>query len=71
MLIGDEYRVFAVLNMFLFWLRWVFVVALSLSLVAVSGVYFSCSARASHCGGFSCFRAQAPSVGFTACGMQA
>ena len=36
-----------------FWLRWVFVAARGLSLVAASGGY-SCGTRASHCGGFSC-----------------
>ena len=42
-----------------FWLRWVFVVAHGLSLVAVGRDYSSCGARASRCGGFSCCRAQA------------
>ena len=43
------------LNIYLFnfWLCWVFVVALRLSLVAVSGGYSDCS------GGFSCCRARA------------
>ena len=41
-----------------FWLSWVFIAARGLSLVAASGGYSSCSARASHCGGSSCFRAQ-------------
>ena len=47
---------------FYFWLRWVFVAALVLSLVAASGGYSSCSARASHCGGFSCCGARALGV---------
>ena len=47
---------------FFFWLRWVFVAAHGLSLVAASGGYSSCSARASHCSGFSCCRAQAVGV---------
>ena len=42
-----------------FWLHWVFVAALRLSLVAASGDYSSCSAGASRCGGFSCWRAGA------------
>ena len=40
--------------LFYFWLHWVFVAAHELSLVAASGGYSSCGARASHCGGFSC-----------------
>ena len=53
------------------WLRWVFVVARGLSLVAVSRGYSSlwradatlrCGARTSHCGGFSCCRAWALGV---------
>ena len=35
-------------------LRWVFVAAHRLSLVAASGGYFRCGAWASHCSGFSC-----------------
>ena len=42
-----------------FWLRWVFVAACGLSLVAGRGVTLRCGARASHCGGFSCCRARA------------
>ena len=42
-----------------FWLRWVFVAACGHSLVAASRGYSSCGARASHCSGFSCCRAQA------------
>ena len=39
-----------------FWWHWVFVATLRLSLVVVSGAALSCSARASHCSGFSCCR---------------
>ena len=42
-----------------FWLRWVFVAACGLSLVAVSGAILPCGAWASHCSGFSCCGAQA------------
>ena len=45
-----------------FWLRWVFVAAHGLSLVAVSGATLHCGARASHCGGFSCCGAGALGV---------
>ena len=41
------------LNFIYFWLCWVFVNALGLSLVAVSGDYSLCGERASHCSGFS------------------
>ena len=41
------------------WLRWVFVAARGLSLVAAAGATLRCGARASHCGGFSCCRARA------------
>ena len=41
-----------------FWLHWVFIAARGLarrlSLVAAMGATLFCSARASHCGGFSC-----------------
>ena len=37
-----------------FWLHWVSVAARGLSLVAASGAILRCSARASHCSGFSC-----------------
>ena len=44
----------------MFWLRWVFVAVRGLSLVESSrGATLRCSAQASHCGGFSCCRAQA------------
>ena len=47
-------------NLFYFWLHWAFVAESRLSLIAVSGGYSSpCGAQASHCGGFSCCRAQA------------
>ena len=42
-----------------FWLRWVFVAAHRLSLVAVSRTTLLCGAWASHCGGFSCCGARA------------
>ena len=43
-----------------FWLRWVFVAAHGLSLVTESAqTALGCSARASLCCGFSCYRAQA------------
>ena len=44
---------------FYFWLRWVFVAARGLSLVAASRATLCCSAPASHCGGFSCGGARA------------
>ena len=44
---------------FYFWLCWVIVAVRGLSLVAASGATLRCSAWASHCGGFSCCRAQA------------
>ena len=42
-----------------FWLPWAFTAAHRLSLVVASGVTLCCSTQASHCGGFSCCRAQA------------
>ena len=42
-----------------FWLRWVFVSALRLPLVAESGGYSRCGLPASCCSGFSCCGAQA------------
>ena len=50
-----------------------------LSLVAASGAALCCAARASHCGGFSCCRAQAlgtwasvvVACGLSSCGSQA
>ena len=42
-----------------FWLCWVFVAVRRLSLVAVSGATLCCSEQSSHCGAFSCCRAQA------------
>ena len=41
------------------WLRWVFLAARGLYLVAASGGYSHCGAWASHCGGFSCCAARA------------
>ena len=45
-----------------FWLRWVLVAARRFSLVAVRGAPLRCSARVSHCGGFSCCGARALGV---------
>ena len=42
-----------------FWLCFVFIASLGLSLVAVSGGYSSLRVQAPHCSGFSCFGAQA------------
>ena len=44
---------------FYFWLCCVFIAARGLSLVAASGATLRCGVQASHCGGFSCCRAQA------------
>ena len=56
-----------------FRLWWVFVAACGLSLVLASGgLPSSCGARASHCGGFPCYRAQAlGQVGFSSRGARA
>ena len=45
--------------LFIFWLRWVSVAAQTFSRCAVQGLLSSFGARASHCGGLSCSRAQA------------
>ena len=45
-----------------FWLHWVFVSALQLSLAMVSRATVHCGVRASHGGGFSCYKARAPGV---------
>ena len=45
---------------FFFWLCWIFIAVCGCSLAASWGLLFafsSCSTRASHCSGFSCFRA--------------
>lgn len=47
-----------------FWLHWVFVSALQLSLAMVSRATVHCGVRASHGGGFSCCRA--PALGIRA-----
>ena len=47
------------LNLFIFWVRWVFIAVCGLSLVVARGPTLQCSARASHCGGFSCCGARA------------
>ena len=51
------------INLFIyyFWLRWVFIAVRGLSLVVARRGY-SCSVRASHCGGFSCCGARALGV---------
>ena len=43
----------------IFWLCWVFIAVLGLSLAVVSRGYASCSVRASHGSDFSCCRAWA------------
>ena len=48
------------LFIYYFWLPWVFITAVGLSLGVASGATLCCSACASHCGGFSCCGAQAP-----------
>ena len=54
-----------------FWLCWVFVAALGLSLGVKSRGYSSCSSWASHCGGFSCRGTQAlGQAGFSSCSTQ-
>ena len=66
-------------NIIYFWLRWVFVAAHGLSLVGRAGATLYCSARASHCGGFSCCGAQALGAwasvvvarGLSSCGLEA
>ena len=50
-----------------FWLRWVFVAALGLSLVAARGAILRCSAWASHCGGFSLQTLGSRRAGFGSC----
>ena len=62
-----------------FWLCWVSVAARGLSLVEASGATLRCGARASHCSGFSCCRAQAlgtqasvvAACGLSSCGSRA
>ena len=53
---------FLIYLLFYFWLRWVFVAARELSLLWRAGATLRCSARASHCGGFSCCRTRALGV---------
>ena len=60
------------------WLRWVFVAAHGLSLVAARAT-LRCGVWASHCGGFSCCGARAPGAwasvvvahGLSSCGLRA
>ena len=47
------------LNVFIFWLHWVFVAVHGLSLVAASRDHSSCGAWAFYCSGFFCFEAWA------------
>ena len=49
---------YVVLSLFYFWLRWVLVAVLGLSLVVMSGGYSSLWRSGFSCGGFSCFGAQ-------------
>ena len=51
-----------------FWLRWVFVAARGLSLVAASGGSLRCNARASRCGGFSLRSTGSRRAAFSSCG---
>ena len=58
------YLFFFLINLFYlfiyFWLRWVFVaVARAFSSCSERGATLNCGVRVSHCGGFSCSRAQA------------
>ena len=71
---------FLFINLFIyFWLRWVFVAARGLSLVAESRAALRHGVRASHCGGFSCCGAQAlgaqasvvVACGLSSCGARA
>ena len=41
----------------------------ALSSCGQQGLLYSCGARASHCGGFSCCRAQALEQGLSSCGI--
>ena len=50
---SDSRDLFVLLVCLFFCLRWVFVAARGLSLVAVSGATLHCGAQASHCAGFS------------------
>ena len=45
---------FFLINLFYFWLPWVFVAVHGLSLVAASGATLHCCAQASHCSGVCC-----------------
>ena len=52
-------------------LHWVFVAAWTFSSYNKRGRLSGCGAQASHCGGFSCCRAQALGMGFSSCRSQA
>ena len=67
------------INLFYFWLCWVFIAVRGLSLVAASSATLCCSAWASHCSGFCCCRARAlgawasvvAACGISSCGSRA
>ena len=53
------FKIYLFILFIYFWLPWVFVAVCGLSVVAVSRATLCCSARASHCNGFSCCGARA------------
>ena len=57
-------------NFIYFWLCWVFVAARGFSLWQ-AGLSSGCGAWASHCGGFSCYRARALEHRLSSCGTRA
>ena len=69
--LGQFILLFLKCSFMYFWPHWVFVCAHRLSLAVVSSL--GCSVRVSHCGGFSCCRAQALSrhADFRSCGTPA
>ena len=57
-----EYSFIIIMTVFLFiyfWLHWVFIAVHALLSCSQWGLLSRCGVRASHCGGFSCSRAQA------------
>ena len=55
-----------------FWLHWIFVAALGLSLVGGEQRLLCCGVRVSHCGGFLRLRSTGSRcVGFSSCSTQA
>ena len=54
-----------------FWLSWVFIATYGFSLVVASKGYSLLCIRASHCGGFSCCKAQGLGYWLQYCSMQA